>query len=176
MSCDLIIPALNEEANIDSLFDAIDAIPQGIVRNVIIADNSSTDDTPKLAEARGAIVVYEKKRGYGAACLKAIAWIEDQNEPPDMIVFPHAGYSLLGINNRDLKTMKTDLTHTFRMLEFIEDRKIVVSESGITSATDLAKLRQRGVNIVLVGEHLLRQEHPGNALREMLGQNIDGDA
>ncbi len=87
--------------------------------------------------------------------------------------FPHAGYSLLGINNRDLKTMKTDLKHTFRVLEFIEDRKIVVSESGITSATDLAKLRQRGVNIVLVGEHLLRQEHPGNALRELLGQSVE---
>ena len=85
------------------------------------------------------------------------------------IGFPHAGYSLLGINNRNLQTMETDIAHTFRMLEFIEDRKVVVSESGITSAGDLARLRQRGVNIVLVGEHLLRQPDPGQALRELIG-------
>ncbi len=85
------------------------------------------------------------------------------------IGFPHAGYSLLGINNRNLKTMETDLAHTFRMLEFVESRNVVVAESGISSAADLARLRQRGVNIVLVGEHLLRQPDPGEALREMLG-------
>ncbi len=87
----------------------------------------------------------------------------------DHIGFPHAGYSLLGINNRNLKTMETDLAHTFRQLEFVKDRKVVVCESGITSAGDLARLRQRGVNIVLVGEHLLRQPDPGKALRELIG-------
>jgi indole-3-glycerol phosphate synthase len=85
------------------------------------------------------------------------------------IGFPHAGYSLLGINNRNLKTMETDLAHTFRLLEFVTERSRVVSESGISSAADLARLRQRGVNIVLVGEHLLRQPDPGQALRELLG-------
>ena len=90
--------------------------------------------------------------------------------------FPHAGYSLLGINNRNLKTMQTDLSHTFRVLEFIEDTKVVVSESGINSAADLARLRQRGVNIALIGEHLLRQERPGDALRELLGQASDSDS
>ena len=90
--------------------------------------------------------------------------------------FPHAGYSLLGINNRDLKTMQTDLSHTFRVLEFIEDTKVVVSESGINSAADLARLRQRGVNIALIGEHLLRQESPGEALRVLLGQVSDPDS
>ena len=85
------------------------------------------------------------------------------------IGFPHAGYSLLGINNRNLQTMETDLSHTFRQLEFVKDRRVVVCESGITSASDLARLRQRGVNIVLVGEHLLRQPNPGKALRELIG-------
>ncbi len=84
------------------------------------------------------------------------------------IGFPHAGYSLLGINNRNLKTMETDLANTFRLLDFVEDRRVVVCESGITSAADLARLRQRGVNIVLVGEHLLRQPDPGQALRELI--------
>lgn len=93
MTCDLIIPALNEESNIDPLFDAIDAIPSGVVRNVIIADNGSTDNTPSLAKSRGAIVVHEQKRGYGAACLKAIEWIENQNDPPEIIAFLDADLS-----------------------------------------------------------------------------------
>lgn len=85
------------------------------------------------------------------------------------IGFPHAGYSLLGINNRDLKTMKTNLSHIFRLLEFVENRNVVVCESGICSGADLARLRQRGINIAIVGEHLLRQPDPGRALRELLG-------
>ncbi len=84
--------------------------------------------------------------------------------------FPHAGYSLLGINNRNLKTMSTDISHTFRLIEFIEQREVVVSESGIKTAGDLSKLRQRGVNIVLVGEHLLRCDDPGEALRDLIGK------
>jgi indole-3-glycerol phosphate synthase len=86
------------------------------------------------------------------------------------IGFPHAGYSLLGINNRDLRTMQTDLSHTIRMAEMVEDKRVLVSESGIKTADDLKKLRQNGVHIVLVGESLLREKDPGAALRKMLGR------
>ncbi|MBX3356312.1 MAG: indole-3-glycerol phosphate synthase TrpC [Phycisphaeraceae bacterium] len=82
--------------------------------------------------------------------------------------FPHPGYSLLGINNRDLRTMKTDLAHTLRMVDLVEDRRILVSESGITSAEDLRRLREHGVRIALVGEHLMRQPDPGQALQTLL--------
>lgn len=85
------------------------------------------------------------------------------------IGFPHAGYSLLGINNRDLRTMTSDLAHTFRLLDMIDDPRGVVSESGIRSHEDLARLRRAGVSIVLVGEHLMRQPDPGEALRELIG-------
>lgn len=84
------------------------------------------------------------------------------------IGFPHAGYCLLGINNRDLRTMSTSLAHSFRLAELIENRRVLVSESGIASREDVVKLRQNGINIVLVGEHLLRQPSPGDALRELL--------
>jgi indole-3-glycerol phosphate synthase len=82
--------------------------------------------------------------------------------------FPHPGYALLGINNRDLRTMTTDLAHTFRMVDMIEDRSIVVSESGIRTSADLARLRAHGVHIALVGEHLMKQSDPGEALRALL--------
>ncbi len=84
--------------------------------------------------------------------------------------FPHAGYALLGVNNRDLRTMTTDLRHSFRLAELVDDTHVVVSESGITTPDDLKRLRTHGVHIVLVGEHLLRQPDPGVALATLLGR------
>ena len=85
------------------------------------------------------------------------------------IGFPHFGYSLLGINNRDLHTMQADLSHTFRLAELVESKSVLVSESGIRTADDLVRLRRHGVNIVLVGEHLMKQDDPGAALRALMG-------
>jgi indole-3-glycerol phosphate synthase len=84
------------------------------------------------------------------------------------IGFPHATYSLLGINNRDLHTMETDINHTLRMVELVENTQVLVSESGIRGPEDLRRLRRAGVHIVLVGEHLMRQPDPGEALRQLL--------
>jgi len=66
--------------------------------------------------------------------------------------------------------MTVDLSNTLRLADLVEDRTILVSESGIKTAADLAKLRGVGVRIVLVGEHLMRQEDPGLALKAMLGR------
>ncbi|MDI9402334.1 MAG: indole-3-glycerol phosphate synthase TrpC [Limnohabitans sp.] len=86
----------------------------------------------------------------------------------NIVGFPHASYSLLGINNRDLRTMKTSLEHSMRLAEMLEDTSILVSESGIRTPQDLARLRAHGIHIVLVGEHLMKQPDPGVALRNLL--------
>lgn len=83
------------------------------------------------------------------------------------IGFPHRSYCLLGINNRDLTTMAVDLNHTLRLVDLVEDRSILVSESGIASAADLVRLQAADVRIVLVGESLMRQPDPGEALRSL---------
>jgi indole-3-glycerol phosphate synthase len=82
--------------------------------------------------------------------------------------FPKASYTLLGINNRDLNAMTTDLNHTLRLVDLVENRRVLVSESGITTPEDLRRLRSVGVRIALVGEHLMRHPTPGDALRAML--------
>ena len=87
------------------------------------------------------------------------------------IGFPHAGYCLLGINNRNLQTMHTDINHTIRMIDVVEDPSIVVSESGISAPEDLDKLRLHGVHIVLVGESLMQQPNPGEALATLIRMN-----
>lgn len=60
------------------------------------------------------------------------------------IGFPHPSYMLLGINNRDLSTMTVDLNHTLRLAELVEDRSVLVSESGIRSHRDLMRLHAAG--------------------------------
>ena len=86
-----------------------------------------------------------------------------------VIGFPHRSYSLLGINNRDLRTFKTDLGTTLRMAELVEDRGVLVAESGINTREDVKKLAQAGVRAALVGESLMRSDDIVGKVREMFG-------
>ena len=72
MITDVIIPALNEEASISKV---IGDIPKSLVRDIVVVDNGSTDKTVEKAQEAGAIVLQENQRGYGAACLKGISYM-----------------------------------------------------------------------------------------------------
>lgn len=85
----VLIPAMNEEL---SLAKVLQAIPKGYVDKVIVANNGSTDKTKEVAEANGAIVVDEPRRGYGAACLAGLRFIA-QGSPPDILVFLDGDFS-----------------------------------------------------------------------------------
>jgi glycosyltransferase involved in cell wall biosynthesis len=87
---DVIIPVYNEA---DSIAYVIRDIPNDLVRNIIVCNNNSTDDTPDIARRSGAVVVDAPARGYGNACLKGMAYIADQNIKPDIVVFLDGDYS-----------------------------------------------------------------------------------
>jgi indole-3-glycerol phosphate synthase len=78
---------------------------------------------------------------------------------------------LLGINNRDLTKMETDLHHSIRLKPLVPDHLPLVTESGIRTSQELAILKAAGLNIALIGEHLMRTENPGHALSAMLDQS-----
>ncbi len=80
------------------------------------------------------------------------------------------GAEIIGINNRDLATFTTELDTTLRLLERAPDNAVVVSESGIRTAADVARLGAAGVDAVLVGETLLRAPDPGAAAAALSGQ------
>ena len=84
-----------------------------------------------------------------------------------VIGFPHRSYSLLGVNNRDLRTFKTDLGTTLRATDLIEDKTVLVSESGIATQADVRKLRQAGVRAVLVGETLMRSADVAATVKDL---------
>ena len=73
----------------------------------------------------------------------------------------------MGINNRNLHNFETSLQNTFDLLAAISDQYIVVTESGIHSAEDVAAMREHGVNAFLVGEAFMRAAEPGEKLAEL---------
>lgn len=89
---DVIIPAYNEEQSIGLV---LAEIPRGLVREVIVVDNNSTDQTGAVARAGGATVLRENRPGYGHACLAGLAhcFARPTAEQPDIIVFLDGDHS-----------------------------------------------------------------------------------
>lgn len=84
----VIIPALNEEA---SLPKVLAGIPPGLVEEVVVVDNGSSDRTAEVAKACCATVLTEPRRGYGSACLTGMAYLKTKD--PDIVVFLDGDYS-----------------------------------------------------------------------------------
>jgi len=75
---------------------------------------------------------------------------------------------LIGINNRNLHTFETRLETTIDLLPYISGNRIVVTESGIHTPSDMAFMRENGVNAFLIGEVFMRAEDPGKKLEELI--------
>lgn len=83
----------------------------------------------------------------------------------------NTGCPIVGINNRDLRTFEVDLDRTLRLREMIPNDRCVVGESGIFTAEHARTLLNGGVNAMLVGESLMRQDDIERAVRELLSVN-----
>jgi indole-3-glycerol phosphate synthase len=79
-----------------------------------------------------------------------------------------AGARMIGVNNRNLKTLEVTLDTSFQLRAKIPPGCITVSESGIKTAADLRRLAEAGFDAVLIGERLMTEPDPGQALRELL--------
>lgn len=79
---------------------------------------------------------------------------------------------LIGINNRNLRTFEVSLDNTLALLDAVPADRLVVTESGILSAKDVALMRENGVNAFLVGEAFMRAENPGIALSELFDMRL----
>ena len=135
MDISVIIPAFNEEASIEKV---IADIPKAQVKEIIVVDNASTDRTAEIARSAGAVVVRERRRGYGYACLAGIAAVDS----PEIVVFLDGDYS-------DFPSEMTSLVEPIRSGE---------AEMVIGSRT--RGVREKGA--------LLPQARIGNALATFL--------
>lgn len=78
------------------------------------------------------------------------------------------GTRLIGINNRDLTTLKVSIATTEALAPLVPSNRLVVSESGLSNSTDLARIAAAGVRCFLVGESLMRQPDVESATRALL--------
>lgn len=76
---------------------------------------------------------------------------------------------MIGINNRDLRSFDTRLETTLELLPQIPADRLIVTESGIHTPADVARMREHGVNAFLVGEAFMKAPEPGEKLRELFG-------
>jgi indole-3-glycerol phosphate synthase len=80
---------------------------------------------------------------------------------------------LLGINNRNLQTFEVSLDTTLGLVKEVPAERLLVTESGIMTAADVARLREAKVNAFLVGEAFMRADDPGVALAELFPDSTD---
>jgi glycosyltransferase involved in cell wall biosynthesis len=88
--CVVIIPAFNEENGVGQV---IQEIPKDLVREIIVVNNASTDNTEKIAKQNGATVLREPTPGYGRACLKGIEYLRKSESKPNIVIFLDADHS-----------------------------------------------------------------------------------
>ena len=156
-----------------------------------LEDLSSVREVVDLPLLRKDFIVDEyqiyQSRFYGADCILLIASVlsdiqlkefkeiaqelnldvlVEVHDRPEMDRAKDLGFSLIGINNRDLKTFKVNLETTINLSEDLQD-KIIVSESGIKTKEDVKEIMSSGTKTFLVGESFMRASDPGEELQKL---------
>ncbi len=96
--------------------------------------------------------------------MQSLVEVHDEDE---LAVALDTGAEIIGINNRDLRTFKTDLAVTEQLAPTVPDGKVIVSESGLSERDHVVRVREAGADAALVGEALVTADDPGAKLREL---------
>jgi indole-3-glycerol phosphate synthase len=122
-----------------------------------------------IMAALGHAALLDMIAGCRALGMAAIVEVHDGSELEDAIRTPA---NLIGINNRDLHLFRTTLQTTLDLMPSVPSDRLVVSESGINTRTDVVKLARAGVSAVLVGEAFMRADDIGAKVRELAGRGV----
>ena len=96
--------------------------------------------------------------------------VHDKNELERALRLPT---ELIGVNNRNLNTLEVDISMTEVLADVVPEDRILISESGLYTPSDLSRMASSGANCFLVGESLMRQTDVENATRILLAREID---
>lgn len=113
---------------------------------------------------------------HGYALERGLAALVEVHDGLELERAVAGGARIVGINNRDLSTFRTDLAVTEGLLDRLPPDTIVVSESGIRGGDDVVRLGRAGVDAVLVGESILRADEPGERVAELAAAPRAADA
>ena len=148
-----VLPVLRKDFVFDP-YQVLEARAMGADCILLIAACLSAAEMKALEEAAAALGMAVLVEVHDAAELEAALTLRTP---------------LIGVNNRDLRTFETRIETTLGLLERMPPDRIVITESGIASQADVARLRSHGVNAFLVGEAFMRAPDPGRALRALFG-------
>jgi indole-3-glycerol phosphate synthase len=112
-------------------------------------------------------VLHDHARRHG---LDALVEVHDEHE---LAIAIDAGARIVGVNNRNLRTLEVDLGASERLMARMPAEVVAISESGLKSADDIARLRQLGYRAFLIGERFMAAKEPGKALEGLLEGCID---
>lgn len=149
------------------------------VMNIPVLRKDFIAETYQLAEAaaRGAdvvlLIVAALEPGhceilYREALELNLEVIVEVHDRAELDVALACGEAIIGVNSRNLKTLVTDLEVAHGLAGDIPDDRLCIAESGIRTAEDILKLQAAGYDGFLIGESLLRETHPGQALRALI--------
>ncbi|MHB8970734.1 MAG: indole-3-glycerol phosphate synthase TrpC [Pirellulaceae bacterium] len=147
------IPVLRKDFILDP-YQVVEARAAGADAVLLIAECLEDDELQQLFDA--------------IESLEMTALVEFY-EPQHLERILAVGATLVGVNNRDLRTFTTDLEHTIRLRPQIPAHCVVVGESGIHTRQDVLRLERAGVQAMLVGEQLMAAADIGLAVRTLLG-------
>ena len=152
------LPVLRKDFTLDESH-VLEAAASGADAILLIAAILEAGEIRSLAEMAAA---------YGMAALVEV------HDERDLAKAIEAGAEIVGVNNRDLTTFEVTLETSLRLAPRIPPAVLKVSESGICSARDIARLRQAGYQAFLVGEHLMKSVDPAEAVRALLTPGVKG--
>lgn len=104
--------------------------------------------------------------------LYSLVEVHDEKDLKKALSIPNFSAGLIGINNRNLKTFKTDIKNSLKFINLIPDKYVVVAESGIKTGQDIFKLASAGLDGFLMGETLVKAREPGLKLKELQSPQV----
>ena len=100
-----------------------------------------------------------------------LSYIVEVHDLKELDIILPLNPEIIGINNRDLNTFNVDINRSIELIKYIPDGIIVISESGINNLDDIKILKDKGINVFLIGESLIKERDIGKKLRSLLLTN-----
>jgi len=159
--------------SLDDLVAAREAVTLPVLRKDFVVDPLQVAQA-RAAGADAVLLIVAVLGPVGVdECLEAaarcgIAALVEAHEAEEVAIAVAAGALLVGINNRDLRSLTTDLGTFARLRPLVPDDRVCIAESGVATAADAARLVVEGADAVLCGEALMRAGEPGGRCAEFV--------
>jgi indole-3-glycerol phosphate synthase len=158
---------------IEHLVEAREATSLPVLRKDFVVDpwqvfearSAGADAVLLIAAALGDAELEDLLAATRFAGLEALVEVHDRGELERALA---AGSRIVGVNNRDLRTLAVTLDTSLALAPAIPDEVVAVAESGIGSGAEIRRLRDAGFDAFLVGERLMASGDPGAALRALI--------